>query len=45
VQGVQGRTPFIGWGNAPAVLAAAALALLAALLARRRYPTSVKVGG
>jgi apolipoprotein N-acyltransferase len=36
VQGVDGRTPFIQWGNTPAVLAAAALALLGALLARRR---------
>jgi apolipoprotein N-acyltransferase len=44
VQGVEGRTPFIGWGNAPAVLVAAALALLAAFLARRRYPTSGTVG-
>ena len=36
VQGVEGRTPFIGWGNAPAVLLAGLLALLAAVLARRR---------
>ncbi|HEX5639346.1 MAG TPA: apolipoprotein N-acyltransferase [Burkholderiaceae bacterium] len=36
VQGVEGRTPFIGWGNGPAILAAAALAVLGTLLARRR---------
>jgi apolipoprotein N-acyltransferase len=36
VQGVEGRTPFIGWGNTPAILAAGLLALLAAVLARRR---------
>ncbi len=36
VQGAEGRTPFIDWGNAPAVLAAAVLALLGVLLARRR---------
>ena len=36
VQGMEGRTPFIQWGNAPVVLAAALLVLLGALLARRR---------
>jgi apolipoprotein N-acyltransferase len=36
VQGVEGRTPFIDWGNGPAILAAAALAALGTLLARRR---------
>ena len=36
VQGVDGRTPFIEWGNGPAVLVAVVLARMGALLARRR---------
>jgi hypothetical protein len=37
---VEGRTPFIRWGNGPAILAAGVLAVVGTLLARRR-----EVGG
>jgi apolipoprotein N-acyltransferase len=36
VQGVEGTTPFIRWGNGPAILAAGVLAVVGTLLARRR---------
>jgi apolipoprotein N-acyltransferase len=44
VQGMQGVTPFIRWGNGPAIILASLLGLAGAVLARRRYPTLSQVG-
>jgi apolipoprotein N-acyltransferase len=44
VQGVEGRTPFIRWGNGPGVLAALAIGLLAVIVARRRHLPVVGMG-
>jgi apolipoprotein N-acyltransferase len=39
VQGVEGRTPFIEWGNGPAVVLAVLLGLAGAVLGRRVRPS------
>jgi apolipoprotein N-acyltransferase len=44
VQGVEGRTPFIRWGNGPGVLAALAIGLLAVIVVRRRHLRVVGMG-
>jgi apolipoprotein N-acyltransferase len=42
VQGMEGRTPFLRWGNAPAVLAASSIALGGLLVAARRRRSTVE---
>ena len=44
VQGVEGTTPFIRWGNAPAMGIALLLALAVPVLTRRRHPRSAVIG-
>jgi apolipoprotein N-acyltransferase len=44
VQGMQGTTPFIRWGNGPAVGLALLIALAAFAGARRRHASSAEVG-
>jgi len=44
VQGMQGTTPFIRWGNRPAVILALLIGLAAAAVARWRYPSKASVG-
>jgi apolipoprotein N-acyltransferase len=44
VQGMQGTTPFIRWGNGPAVILALLIGLAAAAVARWRYPSTARVG-
>jgi len=44
VQGMQGMTPFVRWGNAPAVVLAMLLGLVASGVARRRNASTPEVG-
>jgi apolipoprotein N-acyltransferase len=44
VQGMQGTTPFIRWGNGPAVGLALLIGLAAVTVARRRHASTVEVG-
>jgi apolipoprotein N-acyltransferase len=44
VQGMQGTTPFIRWGNGPAVVLALLLGLAAASVALGRYISTTEVG-
>lgn len=44
VQGMQGTTPFIRWGNGPAVVLALLIGLAAAGAGRWRYPSTAEVG-
>ncbi len=44
VQGMQGTTPFIRWGNGPAVILALVIGLAAVAVARWRYPSTARVG-
>ncbi|HET9024946.1 MAG TPA: apolipoprotein N-acyltransferase [Burkholderiaceae bacterium] len=44
VQGMEGMTPFVRWGNGPAVTLSLLLGLAAAALSRRRYPTTAEAG-
>jgi apolipoprotein N-acyltransferase len=44
VQGMQGTTPFIRWGNGPAVGLALLIGLVAAAVARRRQASPVEAG-
>jgi apolipoprotein N-acyltransferase len=44
VQGVQGTTPYIRWGNVPALLLALVGALIGWIWARTGYPSTGVVG-
>jgi apolipoprotein N-acyltransferase len=44
VQGMHGTTPFIRWGNGPAVILALLIGLTAVAASRRRYGGTVEVG-
>jgi apolipoprotein N-acyltransferase len=44
VQGMEGTTPFIRWGNGPAVVLALLLGLAAAAIGRGRHASTTQVG-